>query len=270
MLTGDVTAFTAVDRAKDPSFFSRFLEEASRHPGIVASKPLILDELHLAAGGHVIDVGCGSGRDAVDIAKRVGPTGRVVGVDFSEAMIVDARSRAAASESAVTFEVGDVQNLPFADETFDACRAERTLMHVPDSVRAVSEMVRVTRHGGRIAVFDFDWDTHIIDSAYSDTTRKITRSFSDAMKNGRIGRQLPRLFKRNGLVDVTVSPHTMFVPYGFLELLLGGHLASAQLAGILSPGEVSDWWTDLQMADEAGTFFCCFTAFIVAGTRAFL
>lgn len=268
MPTGDITAFTAVDRAKDPSFFSRFLEQVSRHPEVLANKPLILDELHLRAGAHVLDVGCGLGGDAIDIAKRVGPTGRVVGVDCSEAMIVEARSLAGTSESAVTFELGDVQNLPFTDATFDACRAERTLMHVPDSARAVSEMVRVTRPGGRVAVFDFDWDTHIIDSACNETTRKVTRSFSDAMKNGRIGRQLPRLFKQNGLVDVTVSPRTMFVPYELFELLIGGHLANAQMAGILSPGEVSDWWKDLQAANELGMFLCCITAFIVAGTRA--
>jgi ubiquinone/menaquinone biosynthesis C-methylase UbiE len=267
MPTGDITAFTAVDRTKDPSFFSRFLDQVSRHPDILANKPLILDALNLRDGGHVLDVGCGLGGDAIDIANRVGPTGRVVGIDCSEAMIVEARSLAGA-EPAVTFRVGDVQNLPFADATFDACRAERTLMHVPDSERAVSEMVRVTRHGGRVAVFDFDWDTHIIDSAYNETTRKVTRSFSDAMKNGRIGRQLPRLFRQNGLVDVIVSPRPMFVPYGLFELLVGGHLANAQKAGILSPGEVSDWWTDLQSANEVGMFLCCITAFIVAGTRA--
>jgi SAM-dependent methyltransferase len=267
MITGDVTAFTAVDKTRDPGFFRRFLDQGSQIPGIIASKPLILEELRCSAGAHVLDVGCGLGHDALEIATQVGPTGDVVGIDISEAMILEARARAAAMSKTVRFEVGDAQHLAFADETFDACRAERALMHIPDTRAAVSEMVRVTRRGGRIAVFDFDWDTHIIDSQYKDTTRKITRSFSDAMKNGWIGRQLPRLFKQSGMVDVTVSTHTIFVHYEFFELLLGGHLKNVQMAGLLSPSEVNDWWTDLQTANEAGLFQCCFTAFIVAGTR---
>jgi SAM-dependent methyltransferase len=267
MTTDDVTAFAAVDATKDPGFFRRFLDQGSQIPGIIASKPLILEELRCTAGAHVLDVGCGLGHDALQIAARVGARGRVVGLDISEAMILEARARAAALNQPVTFEVGDAQKLRFADGTFDACRAERALMHIPDTMAAVSEMVRVTRCGGRVAVFDFDWDTHIVDSQYKETTRKITRSFSDAMQNGRIGRQLPRLFKQFGLVDVTVSTHTIFVHYEFFQLLVGGHLTNIQMAGLLSPSEVNDWWTDLQSANEMGTFLCCFTAFIVAGSR---
>jgi ubiquinone/menaquinone biosynthesis C-methylase UbiE len=267
MMIGDVTAFTAVDHSKDPDFFRRFLDRGSQLPGIVASKPHILEEMRCRPGSRVLDVGCGLGRDAIQLASMVGPNGHVVGLDVSEAMIVEARQRAADCPYPVSFHVGDVQHLPFEDESFDACRAERTLMHVPDTTAATSEMLRVTKRGGRISIFDFDWDTHIIDSPHKETTRKITRSFADAMKNGWIGRQLPRLFRQLGMTEVTVSPHTIFIPYEFLELLIGGHLTNAQMAGLLTPAEVSEWWGALQTANEAGTFFCCFTAFIVAGTR---
>jgi ubiquinone/menaquinone biosynthesis C-methylase UbiE len=268
MANVDVTHFTSVDSDTDPRQFQRFLDEGNAVPGIVASKPLILQGLHLKPGLRVLDVGCGTGADVMAIAGQVGPTGSVVGVDASDEMIKEARSRYADQDpTRLAFEVGDVQNLCFDSETFDACRAERVLMHVPNAPRAISEMVRVTRTGGSLSIFDFDWDTMIADSPHKETTRKITRSFSDKMKNGTIGRQLARLFKENGLRDVTVSTTSIFVSYDFLGLLLGGHLANAQIAGIVAPSEVHEWWKDLGAADKAGTFHCSFTAFIVAGAK---
>jgi ubiquinone/menaquinone biosynthesis C-methylase UbiE len=263
---GDVTQFTAVDRAQDPGFFARFLDEGNALASIRASKPLILDALHLQPGQIAIDLGCGTGADVIDMARRVGAEGRVVGVDMSESLIVEARQRWADSDLPVEFLVGDAQKLDVADASFDACRTERMLMHVPDEQRAISEMMRVTRRGGRVGAFDFDWDTFIIDSPLKDTTRTVARSFSDGIRHGWIGRQLPRLFREHGLFDVTVVPHQVFVHLEFLELLLGGHLVRAQNEGLVRRDEVERWWMYLRDAADKEHFLAGFTAFIVAGT----
>jgi ubiquinone/menaquinone biosynthesis C-methylase UbiE len=268
MATLDITHFTSVDSSTDPRQFQRFLDEGNALPGIVASKPLILQGLHLKPGLRVLDVGCGTGADAMAIVGKIGPTGSVVGVDASEAMIKEARARYADQDQArLKFEVGDAQNLRFENEAFDGCRAERLLMHVPNAPRAIAEMVRVTRKGGHLSIFDFDWDTMIVDSPHKETTRKITRSFSDKMKSGMIGRQLARLFKENGLHDVTVHTTSLFLPYEFVGLLLGGHLANAQIGGVLTPSDINEWWNDLGTKSAAGTFHCSLTAFIVAGAK---
>ena len=197
----------------------------------------------------------------------MGRQGRAIGVDVSEGMILEARRRAAAHDLAAEFEVGDAQALRFEDATFDACRTERMLMHVPGAERAFAEMVRVIRRGGRLSVFDFDWESQIVDSPYTQTTRLITRSFCDGFKNGWIGRRLPRLFKQHAMTDVCITPQTIIISYPFLELLLGGHLSRVQAAGVLSLQDVERWWTHLREAHEAGTFFYGITALIVAGTK---
>jgi hypothetical protein len=141
------------------------------------------------------------------------------------------------------------------------------LMHVPDAERAFAVMVRVIRRGGRLSVFDFDWETQFVDSPYPETTRLITRSFCDNFRNGWIGRRLPRLFKEHAMTNVSITPRTIMISYPFLELLLGGHVARAQKAGVVDPADGQRWWTHLREAHEAGTFVYGFTALIVAGVK---
>jgi ubiquinone/menaquinone biosynthesis C-methylase UbiE len=186
---------------------------------------------------------------------------------ISESMVTGARDRAATQKLNVEFEVGDAQNLRFPDAAFDACRTERMLMHVPDADRAFAEMVRVTRRGGRLSVFDFDWETQIVDSPYKETTRLITKSLCDSFKNGWIGRRLPRLYKQHALKDISGTPRTITITYPFSELLLGGHVTRAQKAGVVSAEDAERWWTHLREAHDAGTFFYAFTALVVAGTK---
>lgn len=202
----------------------------------------------------------------MDMVRLVEPNGRVVGVDISESLISEAQRRWGDSGYPVDFRIGDAQELDFDTGSFDACRTERMLMHVPDEQRAFAEMVRVTRPGGRVAVFDFDCDTLIVDSPHKDTTRAITRSFSDGIRHGWIGRQLPRLFRQNHLTGITVTPHQAFMHVEFFELLLGGHLVRAQDQGLVLPEQVERWWTDLRAAAEIGNFLATLTAFIVVGT----
>jgi SAM-dependent methyltransferase len=215
----------------------------------------------------VLDVGCGIGTDAFDLAGRICPGGHVTGVDFSEALIAEAVRRATTRGLPATFEVGDAQDLRFPSESFDAVRTERMLMHVPNAEKALSEMARVLRSYGRMAVVDFDWETQFCDSPYKETTRKIALSFCDNMKNGWIGRRLPRIFSEVGMRDVSVSFRTVLVDYDFLQLLLGGHIARAVSAATLSEDEADLWWTHLARADSDGVFQYGFTAMLVSGTK---
>lgn len=268
MPSQDVTHFTTVDRTGDPAFFLHFLDEANKLSGAIAWKPSILDALRLQPGMKALDVGCGMGADAFDLAALVGSSGLVTGVDFSESLIGEAVRRAAGRSLSVNFEVGDVQSLRFPDASFDAVRTERLLMHVPNPTKALSEMSRVLRHGGRMAVHDFDWESQFCDSPYKDTTRKIALSFCDGMKNGWIGRCLPRLFRDVGMSDISISFRTITVTYDFLQLLLGGHIVRAVASGVLSGQEADLWWTHLAQANADGNFLYGFTAFIVSGTKA--
>ena len=138
MLGQDVTDFTTVDHTADPGFFLHFLDEANKLPGAIAWKPAILNDLHLQPGMKVLDIGCGMGADSFELASLVEPSGVVTGVDFSESLIAEAIRRASDRNICVNFEVGDAQDLRFANGSFDAVRTER-MLHVPNPLRALSE-----------------------------------------------------------------------------------------------------------------------------------
>jgi ubiquinone/menaquinone biosynthesis C-methylase UbiE len=169
--------FTGVDSSEDPEFFVRFMDEAQKPAGIQESKRLMRERMALALGESVLEVGCGPGTDLFDMVDSVGPTGRLVGLDASEVMIAEAKRRTEELQVPITFEVGEAQSLPFPDAAFDVCRAARLLEHLPDARPVLAEMIRVTRPHGRHVVFDFDWDTLIIDHPDRATTRTITLSY---------------------------------------------------------------------------------------------
>jgi ubiquinone/menaquinone biosynthesis C-methylase UbiE len=112
---------------------------------------------HLKSGDALLDVGCGPGTITMDLAELVAP-GRTIGIDRSPEVIERARDAAdARSLSNLSFEVGDVYNLNFDDDSFDVVYAHQVLQHLSDPTRALSEMRRVLRDGGWLAVRDADY-----------------------------------------------------------------------------------------------------------------
>jgi demethylmenaquinone methyltransferase/2-methoxy-6-polyprenyl-1,4-benzoquinol methylase len=107
----------------------------------------------LEAGMSAIDVATGTGKVAQGLADRVGPFGRVVGVDVSTAMIALAR-RANADRVELEFVIGDALDLPVADGTFDAATIAFGMRNLGDYERGFGEMRRAVRPGGRVVCLE--------------------------------------------------------------------------------------------------------------------
>jgi len=109
----------------------------------------LVERLGLEEGAHVLDIGCGTGRLARWIGERLGPKGSVVGIDPLEERIGIARSHG----GAVLFEVGHAEALgAFEDESFDVVCMSSVLHWVSDKAKALAEIRRVLRPGGRLGV----------------------------------------------------------------------------------------------------------------------
>ena len=150
-------------RAAGPQRLIEVLDAAKRLPGFAAAKAHLLDRLGPHRASSALDVGGGHGADVIELATRLRPVGRAIGVDVSENMIAEARRRIAGLGSAVSFPVADALALPVEDNKFDICRTETVLQHLADPGRAVSEMVRVTRPSGRVGGLEPEQETVFID-----------------------------------------------------------------------------------------------------------
>ena len=140
-----------------------FLERVDGLPHVQAIKRRMTDLLGPGAGQHLLEAGCGMGHELRRLAGRVAPTGSVLGIDMNQAMIEEARRRTADLGGAVRCQVGNVQQLELGDDAVDGVRAERVLMYVPDQQRAISELARVVRPGGRVVAFELDYGATLID-----------------------------------------------------------------------------------------------------------
>jgi ubiquinone/menaquinone biosynthesis C-methylase UbiE len=108
-------------------------------------------------GDKVLDVGCGTGTLAIEVARRAGRAGRVTGIDLSTEQIARARSKAARHNVPIDFQIGEIEHLAFPDQTFDVVLSTLMMHHLPAPIKrqGLAEIARVLTPGGRLIIADF-------------------------------------------------------------------------------------------------------------------
>ena len=156
----------ATDLGYDPELLSRVPEGAVESFAGVAN-PFSRGGLQL--GERVVDLGCGAGTDVLMASQMVGPTGRVIGIDMTAAMVAKARANAAAMGAAnVEIVEGLVERLPLSDESVDVVISNGVIDLVPDKDAVFAEILRVLRPGGRIQIADVTLQNPVSEGAKRD------------------------------------------------------------------------------------------------------
>lgn len=263
--------WAAIDQTSDPTAYIRFMDNYRRGKSDSAPeqyKP-IFDLLAAQEGETILDVGCGTGGAVRALAPQVGHCGRVIGIDASITMIAEAEKRSAGLTLPIEYRVADAHALPFPDNSFDGCYADGVFEILPDPRRALAEMMRVLRPGGRLVIPAPDADGSVIDAADRDVTRRFIHFMSDHESNGWIGRQLPGYALALGLEEINIVPLTGIVTdfdyaYG---LWFRDSLAHAQAAGVLSAAEVSAWVADQEARQWVGRCFLTWAVFLLSARK---
>ena len=179
-------------------------EELARLPegadlGLGCGNPTGL--LSLVPGETVLDLGSGGGIDCFLAARRVGPTGHVVGVDMTPGMVDRARAAAArAGVVKVEFRLGEIEHLPLADASVDVVLSNCVINLSADKAQVYREAYRVLRPGGRVAVADMIATRPIPEEARRDPER-----WSSCSSGAITAAETARLLERAGFAEIRIE-----------------------------------------------------------------
>jgi SAM-dependent methyltransferase len=156
----------------------------------------------LKPGEVVLDLGSGGGFDCFLAAKRVGSTGRVLGVDMTPAMVSKARANAekVAAEN-IEFRLGEIEALPVADASVDVIISNCVINLSPDKARVFKEAHRVLKAGGRLAVSDV-----VAFADVPESVRKDMALYSGCIAGASPIKELEAMLRDAGFQDVQVAP----------------------------------------------------------------
>lgn len=259
--------WASIDSNTGAEKFVEVLDEEAAREDYIEFKLQRHNLMRLSPGDRVLDAGCGQGVDVRLLASHVGPEGEVVGVDISEKMLEAARERTESTPN-IRFETGDVMDLGFPKDSFDAVQSERVLCHTdaPDDV--LSELARVTRPDGRVGVTEPDLGSLIIETPGGQSMDTLDPEYA-VHEQPLLGRRLFRMAKAAGWTDIDVDLHANHVAdYRFAEqaIMFDEWLDAMVSAGELKRAEADAWLEGCRQANEGGTFFGAGTAFTVVGT----
>lgn len=118
-------------------------------------------------GDRILDCATGTGDLAVQFKRKVGDTGYVLGTDFCREMVELAPAKASQNGLDIDFEVADVMNLPYDDDRFDIASIAFGIRNVDEPVKALREMARVVKPGGRVVVLEFGQPSGLVKLPYT-------------------------------------------------------------------------------------------------------
>jgi ubiquinone/menaquinone biosynthesis C-methylase UbiE len=250
-VSGDFASFAAssVDRPvfNGLSEFLKYFREQIKCGGPFAYQAKTLEMLNLEPGHAVLEVGTGRGDDLVVFGKLVGDAGSVAGIDHSRDFVKETNDNLLLNSLSGDIREGDVsKGLPFDAEVFDRIYTERVLQYVHNPGAVIKECHRVLKSGGRLVVFDSDWDTATIVHPDKELTRRIIHLVTDKLfASGQIGRELKGLAEQSGFAVLDHQVHAITHTPESAEYVLINPIKSLVARGFLDQNSLDQWLRDL-------------------------
>jgi len=248
---------------------AREIDRMYASPDISAQRNFVMELLALNRGECVVDIGSGPGYLLAEMADVVGPTGDVCGLDQSVDMNNVARKRNS-RRSWVRVDEGDVLSLPYPSDTFDVAVSTQVYEYVTDIPRALGELRRVMKPGGRVVILDTDWDSLVWNTENRVLHQRICDAWEEHLVHPRLPRVIAQQLRRAGFTLVSQRVHVL------MNTELGENSFSAAAMRSIAdfvPGhrgvtkaDAEEWVMDLLRRECAGEYFYSLNRYACVGT----
>lgn len=249
---------------------AEYVERSYSTSDLARQRLQTLQALALNAGEHVLDIGCGSGFLAAEMALLVGESGHVLGIDNSPEMLKAGEKRCA-NLPQLELQLANASELPLADNSADAISGIQVLLYVPELTQALSEIYRVLKPGGRIALIETDWHGLLLNSRDAALTQRITSAWEQAVPNPQLAPVLGSMLRAGGFsalrIDAIPILNTNITPANFSAELLPWFADMAQQQGAASEEETNAWLHEMQQKAEQGDYFFCVNRFLFSAVK---
>jgi len=255
-----VHGFTRVDQEPRPAEWVECLDKLHAEPFYRDYKQRVRELLAPRADGLQLEVGSGVGTDARALGARV------LGLDRSRTMCRESRARGLALVVAA-----EAEALPLRSGLVAGAWSDRTFQHLAQPDRALAELVRVLRPGGRLVVVDPDYGTQALPFPDPDLARRVLEFRAcHALRNGTLAHDMGRRFAESGLCDVAVEERRLVVrdPSAVDHVLgLRSWARSASSRGFMTPEEVTRWEMLYDQVVAAGKLLWSVSFFLTSGRK---
>jgi ubiquinone/menaquinone biosynthesis C-methylase UbiE len=251
---------------------SQRLEAVYLTADIVRQRKEVLAALALQPGETVLDVGSGPGLLMADVADLVGPEGHVTGIDASDSMLALSRRRFADPPLRERTSVlkADATQLPFKTGQFDAAVSTQVYEYVPDVDRALAELYRVLRPGGRALILDTDWDSLVWNTLDSSLRDRFIDAWIKRFAHPHLPRTLRQRLRNAGFrglrCDVLVLLNDTYDPDSY-SLRNGDIMANFVQQHGLSASDVAAWKHSLEELGTQGLYFFSLNRYLFQATK---
>jgi SAM-dependent methyltransferase len=233
-----------------------------------ASRPL-LEPAGIRLGEVVVDLGCGPGFTACELATWVGPSGHVHGVEVNADFVEFGRSvvKDRRLEGSVTFHHVTERKLPFSEDSIDCVVAKNVMVYVDDPLETYQECHRVLRKGGRVHAVEGDWGLAMAEPLPDDDWKVLISAASVAFRTPTAGRRLYGYASAAGFRDVTVSVVCRPDTNGRLLPVVRNLCTYARASGVMEEQRINAILNRCEEAANSQTLLILIPQFLVTATR---
>ena len=227
---------------------------------------VLIAPAEIGEGHFVADYGCGPGALSVELARRVGKSGKIFSLDINQDFLDRTEILAEREDLAdrVDTLLMEDDTIPLANGTVDRVICKNVLEYVPDPVITIREFHRLLKPGGIAHVSDSDWGAVVMEPLGERFTR-IMSAAGIAFQTPLIGRKLYGIFREAGFTDIRVQVLASVDTVGGMRPMLRNMASYAKVSGQVDDAELEAFLNDVDRAVEEQTYLAILPQFLVTG-----